>query len=86
MEASNYDEHGVIEDVELFDKDVILCDVCGRRVAVAERDPDEGLPMGYALCDEERIIEVVCEDCRRRYFAALKVYRDLDDALRGDGG
>ena len=41
----SYDERGVIEDVELFDKDVILCDVCGRRVAVTERDPDEGLPI-----------------------------------------
>ena len=38
----SYDERGVIEDVELFDKDVILCAVCGRRVAVTERDPDEG--------------------------------------------
>jgi len=43
------------------------------------------LPTGYALCDERFIVEVVCEDCRRKYFKHLKVYRDLDEALGGEG-
>ena len=30
---------------------------------MTERDLDEGLPMGYALCDEQYLIEVVCEYC-----------------------
>ena len=78
------DEHGLIEDVELIDKPAVLCDSCGRRVAVRESELRE-LPTGYALCDERFIIEVVCEDCRKKYFNNLKVYGDLDEALGGGG-
>ncbi len=66
-----FDERGVVSNVELIEKTAILCDSCGRKVAVTEGDLDEGLPMGYALCDEEYVIEVVCEDCRRKYFKHL---------------
>ena len=79
-----FDERGFIEDVELIEKHAILCDSCGCRVAVRESELGE-LPAGYALCDEEFVIEVVCEDCRRRYFKRLKVYGDLDEALGGEG-
>ncbi len=82
----SFDEGGVISDVELVEKPVIVCDTCGARVAVTDKDVEEGLPMGYALCDEQYLIEVVCEDCRRRYFAGLRVYRSLDEALGGDDG
>jgi len=82
----SFDESGVISNVELIEKSVIVCDTCGRQVAVTEKDLDEGLPMGYALCDEECVIEVVCEDCRRKYFAGLSVYHSLDEALGGDSG
>ena len=80
----SFDRRGVIGDVELVEKSVIVCDSCGQRVAVTEKDLDEKLPMGYALCDEECIIEVVCEDCRQRYFKHLRIYDDLEQAL--DGG
>jgi len=80
------DDDGTISDVELIEKAAILCDSCGREVAVDSKGLDEGLPIGYALCDKECIIEVVCEGCRRKYFAALRVYDDLDDPLGGDGG
>ena len=53
-------------------------------VAVKKSELRE-LPTGYALCDERFIVEVVCEDCRRKYFKHLKVYRDLDEALGGEG-
>jgi len=79
------DEGGDIIDVELIEKAAILCDSCGRRVAADSRDLEEGLPTGYALCDKECIVEVVCEGCRRRYFPALRVYDSLDD-LGGGGG
>ena len=82
----SFDRSGAISDVELIEKSAILCDACGRRVAVTEKDLDEGLPMGYALCDDECIIEVVCEDCRQRYFKHLKIYDDLEQALGGDSG
>jgi len=84
MTIFSMDEQGTVYDVELIEKSAILCDACGRRVAVTEKDLDEGLLMGYALCDEECVIEVVCEDCRRRYFKHLRCYDDLDQAL--DGG
>jgi len=76
-----FDEHGAVREVQLIEKTMIICDTCGARVAVTERDLDEGLPMGYALCDEECIIEVVCEDRRRRYFKHLidgvEIFLDL---------
>jgi len=77
------DEDDVIEEVELVEKAEITCDACGRTVAIAEEEL-EALPMGYALCDGEEILEVVCEECRRKYFAALRIYDDLDEALGGD--
>lgn len=73
-------------DVELIEKSAILCDACGGQVAFTEEDLEQGLPKGYALCDEECVIEVVCDDCRQKYFEALRVYSDLDDALRGGDG
>jgi len=77
------DEGGDIIDVELIGKAAIICDSCGRRVAVDGKDLEEGLPMGYALCDKECIVEVVCEECRKRYFRGLRVYDNLDDPLEG---
>ena len=38
-----------------------------------------GLPVGYAVCDEEAILEVVCQGCRLRYFQGVKAFRTLDD-------
>jgi hypothetical protein len=38
------------------------------------------LPTGYVLCNDESILEVVCEDCRMRYYAELRVYDSLDEA------
>jgi len=29
--------------------------------------------------------EVVCEECRKRYFSFLKIYNDLDEALGAEG-
>jgi len=77
------DEDGGIEEVELVEKTEIVCDACGRRVAIAEEEL-EALPTGYALCDEGEALEVVCEECRRRHYACLRVYDDLDEALGGD--
>jgi hypothetical protein len=76
------DDEDRISDVELVEKTGILCDACSSRVAVTEEEL-ETLPTGYALCDGEQIYEVVCEDCRRRYYARLRVYDDLDKALEG---
>jgi len=78
-----FDDGGAINDVELIKKATILCDSCGQQVAVTEKDLNKGLLMGYALCDEG-IIEVVCEDCRRRYSAVLRVYEDLEQAFGGE--
>jgi len=68
--------------IDVFYKVVILCDACGERVN-AGGEGEETLPTGYALCDEERIIEVVCEGCRKRYFWRLPVYDSLEEAERG---
>lgn len=70
-------------DVSIIPKDVILCDVCNNVVAVEERDLELGdrLPIGYALCDDEYILEVVCEECRRKHFQHLRCYNDLEEAL-----
>ena len=74
------DDEGRIGGVELIEKAEIVCDICGGRVAVTEEEL-KTLPMGYALCDDEQVYEVVCEDCRRRYYSGLKVYDNLDEAL-----
>lgn len=59
--------------VEIILKDHVACDSCGAGVAVNEKElEDEEPPVGYILCDEEYIIEVVCEGCRRRYFKDLR--------------
>ena len=74
-------EDGEIIDVELIDKTSILCDVCSAQVALNEEDLESGLPIGYVLCDEGYLYEVVCEECREKYYGRLKIYDDLDEAL-----
>jgi hypothetical protein len=68
-------------DVELFYKSFIVCDVCNTRVSTGREDK-EGLPTGYVLADTEYVYEVICEDCRRRYFERLSVYDTLEEAER----
>jgi uncharacterized protein with PIN domain len=68
--------------VELFYKPFIVCDICNARVNAGKKD-EEGLPVGYVLADTKYVYEVVCEDCRRRYFGRLSVYDNLEEAERG---
>ena len=66
--------------VETIPKDAVVCNVCNVRVGVTEEEVEElGLPAGYAVCDEEAVIEVVCQGCRLRYFQGVKAFRTLDD-------
>jgi hypothetical protein len=66
-------------DVDLVYKSAILCDVCNSQVYTG-REEEEGLPTGYVVSDGEYIYEVVCEDCRKRYFGKLPVYDSLEGA------
>ena len=77
------DDEGGISGVELIEKAEVMCDVCGSRMAATEEEL-KTLPMD-ALCDDEQVYEVVCEDCRRRYYSGLKVYDNLDEALEAGG-
>jgi len=77
-----FDEKRGLIDVELIEKTAILCDACNDRVAVTEEEVEE-FPIGYALCDKEYLLEVVCEDCRRKHFKDLRVYDNLEEALGG---
>ena len=72
-------EDGRIE-VELIEKPLIVCDICNSQVAIRLEELGR-LPTGYVLCNDESILEVVCEDCRMRYYAELRVYDSLDEAL-----
>jgi len=73
------------DTVVIITKSSILCDACGAMVAVDEKDLEDGkLPIGYALCDGVFFIEVVCEECRKRYYKHLKIYNDLEEALGGE--
>jgi len=78
-----FDEKGRM-DVELIEKTAILCDACNNPVSITEKEVEEGrLPIGYVLCDKEYLLEVVCEDCRRKHFKDLRVYDCLEEALGG---
>ncbi|MEM2383592.1 MAG: hypothetical protein QW521_05475 [Desulfurococcaceae archaeon] len=73
------------DSADIIPKSSIICDACGAMVAVDEKDLEDGkLPIGYALCDEEYFIEVVCEGCRCRYFNHLRCYNNLEEALGGE--
>ena len=73
-----FSEGGVV--METIPKDAVVCDACNARVGVTEEEVEElGLPVGYAVCDEEAILEVVCQGCRLRYFQGVKAFRTLDD-------
>jgi len=68
-------------DVELIYKPFILCDICNTKVSTGKED-EGGLPVGYVLADTEYVYEVVCEDCRRRYYSRLPVYDTLEEVER----
>jgi len=79
IEICSFDEDENVVDVELIEKTDIVCDVCCSEIALTENDLESGLSIGYALCDEECVYEVVCEECRKRYFRKLKIYDSLDE-------
>jgi hypothetical protein len=66
-------------DVDLVYKSAILCDICNSQVYTG-REEEEGLPIGYVVCDEECIYEVVCEDCRKRCYEKLPIYESLEES------
>ena len=73
-------ENGLIQ-VKVIPKPFIVCDGCNARVALTpEEVEEEGLPVGYALCDKEAILEVVCQKCVNRHFSGLRVFRTLREA------
>jgi len=79
IELLSIDEDGRILDVELIEKTEIVCDLCNNKVAVEESELDS-LPAGFALTDGEYLYEILCEECRSRYYRDLKIY----DSLEGD--
>jgi hypothetical protein len=78
-------EEDRIAEVTLIEKSDILCDVCNTPVATIQEEAEGGRTVGYVLCNGVYIYEVVCEDCRKRYFPRLKIYNDLEEAdIAGD--
>ena len=75
-----FDKYLNICNVDIIYKDIIVCDTCSSPVAEDEEDLEKGMPIGYAVCDEEYIIEVVCEGCRRRYFKDARIFDSLEEA------
>ena len=71
----SFGKNGV--DVELIEKTTIVCDTCNRKVAMSQDELENGYAIGYALCDRRYVYEVVCEECRKRYFRKLKIYNNL---------
>ncbi len=73
------DGYGI--QVEVIPKEFIVCDACNTRVGVTEKEvEEEGLSVGYAVCDEEAVLEVVCQKCRNRYFSGCPSFKSLEDA------
>lgn len=60
-------------------KDAVVCDVCNAYVDV--ENPDVSSCTGWAVCDDSSIIEVVCDECRKKYFPTKPVYENLRQAL-----
>jgi uncharacterized protein with PIN domain len=54
--------------VDEIPKTVIVCDDCNTQVATTQKEVDNGLPVGYAVCDDEYVYEVVCPECRKKYY------------------
>ena len=70
-------------DVEAIERDGdVVCDACGRAIALDQEDLETGLILGYALIDEgyDEVYIVICELCRKRYYPRLKVYNTLEEA------
>jgi uncharacterized protein with PIN domain len=57
--------------VEEIPKTVIVCDDCNTQVATTQKEVDDGLPVGYAVCDDKYVYEVVCPECRKKYYYDL---------------
>ena len=59
----------------------VSCDVCNRGVAAHEGALDV-LPPGYVICDEERLYDVLCEECANK--TGLPRFNTLEEA-EGNG-
>lgn len=71
------------DDVVIIPKDEVVCDACNACVEIDDEQRVSNMT-GFALCDPYVIIEVVCDECRRRYFPTAPVYNTLEQAL-GEG-
>ena len=75
------------DGVDVVPKGAVLCDVCNEVVATSVREVEEGYPRGYAVVEagggEAWMLEIVCDECRRRYFARCDVYDEMPDGLGG---
>lgn len=60
-------------------KDAVVCDACNACVDVEK--PEVSACTGWAVCDDSSIIEVVCDECRKKYFPDAPVYENLRQAL-----
>jgi hypothetical protein len=68
-------------DVKFYYNRYTVCDICWKRVDTG-KEGEEGLPVGYVLADTEYLYDIICENCRRRYYRKLSVYDTLEEAER----
>jgi uncharacterized protein with PIN domain len=60
------------DEIITIPKPIIVCDICNAQVATNNEEIKNGLPRGYAVCDEGYIYEVVCDNCLKQYYGSAQ--------------
>jgi len=65
--ATTVDRRGRIKEVLHVEKHEAVCDLCGSPIALTKKELEERA-RGYAVIVDGRIVQVICEDCRKRFW------------------
>jgi len=65
--VTTVDRRGKIKEVLHIERHEAVCDLCGGLIALMRRELKERT-RGYAVILDGRIVQVICETCRRRFW------------------
>ncbi|MCF3653192.1 MAG: hypothetical protein L2C94_003390 [Aigarchaeota archaeon] len=67
MIITTVDKKGRIREVLHIERYEAVCDLCGSLIALTKRGLKERV-RSYAVIVDSRIVQVVCEACRKRFW------------------
>jgi len=73
------DRKGKIREALHIENHEAVCDLCGSPIALTGRELEERA-RGYAVIVNGQIVQVICEECRRRFWIGLDKHEGYESS------